>query len=117
MTTPIEAYKQFIDKLVAIHPGVLPRWIRGDGFPRTRENAAFNELLQTLSAPQREVLATMVQEARAEGIHDTLVVLDAYRLATHDGVALPVTPFMESLHYDFVSRREGDDWPEAVENE
>jgi hypothetical protein len=64
-----------------------------------------NQLLASLTADQREVLAEMLGEAFVGGVHETLVVLNEQQ----------VTPFDDGYegdpHHDFVGRLDGWDWP------
>lgn len=115
MKTPLQLYKELVDGLVKIRPGVDVRWITGRGWPDSPENKPINDLLSQLTPQQKEIVAKIAQEARDGGIHDTLAYLDdelanGLRLV-NEGVELPISPF-ESLHYDWVSRREGDSWPD-----
>ena len=50
-------------------------WVEGDGFPKTEDNKAKNELLATLTPEQKGVLAEMLQEEHIEGIYTTLAYI------------------------------------------
>lgn len=59
----------------------------------------------------------MIQGAKESGIHDTLAYLNEQMVFGHieitqNGVKLPVEPFDTELHFDWVARSEGDEWPE-----
>jgi hypothetical protein len=117
MANPLKLYKSFIDGLLEIREEVLRVWITRRGWPDLPENRKFNQLREELTPRQRRVVADMLQDARDGGIHDTLVYLhdriciDGLRLV-QNGVEHPVEPFDTSLYWDWVSRREGDTWPD-----
>ena len=116
MSKELELYQAFIDGLVERKDSITARWLKGDGFPRTEDNQTKNEFLAALTPEQKEVLAGLLQEEHIAGIHTTLAYLnkmmDLDGLELHqDGVSLP-NAYFESLHYDFISRCEGDEWPE-----
>lgn len=69
-----------------------------------------------MTSEQREVLAEILQKEYIAGIHDTLAyineMMDQEGLELQqDGEAYP-NDYFESLHYDFISRCDGDEWPE-----
>ena len=111
-----ELYKAFIDGLVERKDSMTSRWIKGDGFPQTDDNKAKNVFLAALTPEQREVLAELLQDEHIAGIHNTLAYinemmdLDGLELY-QDGESYP-NDYFESLHYDFISRCDGDEWPE-----
>ena len=49
MSKELELYKAFIDGLVERKDSMTALWINGDGFPKTEDNKAKNELLATLT--------------------------------------------------------------------
>ena len=104
MSKELELYQAFIDGLVERKDSMTALWVKGDGFPKTEDNKAKNELLATL------------QDEHIAGIHDTLAYinemmdLDGLELR-QDGESIP-NDYFESLHYDFISRCDGDEWPE-----
>lgn len=116
MPTPIQLYKDFIDGLVKLREGVLHRWVTERGWPDLPENKRINEVLASLTPQQKEVVADIVRQARRGGIHDVLAYLND-KIAIDDlrisqmGVEFPIEPF-ETLHYDWISRCEGDPWPD-----
>ena len=62
------------------------------------------------------LLAEMLQDEHIAGIHDTLAyineMMDLEGLELHqDGESYP-NDYFESLHYDFICRCDGDEWPE-----
>lgn len=116
MERGLELYKAFIDGLVKRKDGVLGKWIIGNGYPNTDDNKEINDLLNSLSAEQKSIVAKMVSEARIGGIHDTLAymneMMDCDGLEiSQNGEAFPHDKF-DSMHYDFTCRCEGDEWPE-----
>lgn len=116
MDKGLELYKAFIDGLVERKNSVTARWVKGDGFPPIDDNKTKNELVAVLTSEQREVLAEILQEEYIAGIHDTLAyineMMDLQGLELQqDGEAYP-NDYFESLHYDFISRCNGDKWTE-----
>lgn len=112
----VELYKAFIDGLVDQKDGVLGTWILGDGYPKTDDNKAINELLSSVTDEQKAIIAKMVTDARIGGIHDTLAYINEQMdceglQLVQDGEVLPYDTF-EGLNFDFTCRCEGDDWPE-----
>nr|WP_285891325.1 DUF6547 family protein [Paenibacillus pasadenensis] len=110
-------YKEFIDDLVELRPSVYPRWITGNGWPKTVENEKINKVLSELTKEQKEVVALIAQSARDSGIHDVLVYLtDQINLEgleiAKNGIKMAAEPYDSGMHYDWVCRREGDSWPD-----
>ena len=115
MSKELKLYKAFIDGLVDRKDSMTARWVKGDGFPKrmtTRQKRSF----AALTPAQREVLAEILQDEHIAGIHDALAYinemmdLDGLELY-QDGESYP-NDYFESLHYDFISRCDGDEWPE-----
>lgn len=116
MSKGLGQYKAFIDGLVKRKNCVESRWIMEKGYPQNDDNRAVNQLLSTLTAEQRAILAKMVQDAKLSGIHDTLAYVDEMMdcdglVLSQDGEVYP-HDYFESMHYDFICRSEGDAWPE-----
>src|SRR5262245_15172686 len=118
-STPFDDYKEFIEALVGIRPAVLARWVlEKSAWPDLPENKAINAFVAKLTDAQREILATLLQQARDGGIHDTLaylndeINLEGLRIV-RNGRELPVEPFGTEMYYDWTCRREGDPWPKA----
>lgn len=114
MNEGLEYYKNFIDGLVKRKNGVLSKWIMEKGYPNVEENRKYNELLESLSSAQKEVLAKLVQEARLGGMHDTLAYMNEMMdcdglVLSQNGEVFPYDVF-ESMHFDFICRCEGDEW-------
>ena len=101
MSKELELYKKFIDGLVEQKESVTARWIMEDGFPKNGDNEEENKLLQELTPEQKRILAKIVQNERIGGMHDALAYMDEM---PHD--------YFESMHFDFIGRCEGDEWPE-----
>ena len=62
MSKELELYKAFIDGLVERKDSMTALWVKGDGFPKTEDNKAKNDLLATLTPEQKGVLSEMLQE-------------------------------------------------------
>lgn len=112
----LELYKSFIDGLVSKKDGVYKKWITEKGYPQTDDNKDINNLLGSLSEEQKTVLANIVCEARRSGMHDTLAYMNEFMdcdglKISQNGEVFPYDEF-DSMHYDFICRCEGDDWPE-----
>lgn len=63
MSKELELYKAFIDGLVERKDSMTALWVKGDGFPKTEDNKAKNDLLATLTPEQKDVLAEMLQDS------------------------------------------------------
>lgn len=116
MSKELELYKAFIDGLVERKDSMTALWVKGNGFPKTEDNKAKNELLAALTPEQKGVLAEMLQDEHIAGIHDTLAyineMMDLEGLELHQDSESYPNDYFESLHYDFISRCDGDEWPE-----
>ena len=53
MSKELELYQAFIDGLVERKDSITARGVKGDGFPKTEDNKAKNELLATLTPEQK----------------------------------------------------------------
>ena len=116
MSKELELYKAFIDGLVERKDSITALQVKAGGFPKTEDNKSKNELLAALTPEQKSVLAEILQDEHIAGIHDTLAyineMMDLEGLEFHqDGESYP-NDYFESLHYDFISRCDGDEWPE-----
>ena len=76
MRKELELYKAFIDGLVGRKDSITALWVQSDGFPKTEDNKAKNDLLAALSQEQKGVLAEMLQDEHIAGIHDTLAYIN-----------------------------------------
>ncbi len=116
MSKALELYKAFIDGLVERKDSMTALWVKGEGFPKTEDNKAENALLAALTPEQKDVLAGMLQDEHIAGIHTTLAyinkMMDLEGLELHQNGESYPNDYFESLHYDFISRCEGDEWPE-----
>ena len=116
MSKELELYKIFIDGLVERKDSMTARWVKGDGFPKTEDNKAKNELLATLTPEQKGIIAKMLQDEHIAGIHTALAyinkMMDLDGLELHQDGEAYSNDYFESLHYDFISRCDGDERPE-----
>ena len=116
MSKEPELYKAFIDGLVKRKDSITARWVKGDGFPRTEDNKAKNDLLAALTPEQKDVRAGLLQDEHIAGIHTTLAyinkMMDLDGLELHQSGESYPNDYFESLHYDFICRCDGDEWPE-----
>jgi hypothetical protein len=117
MNPQLALYKRLIDGLVELRTGVLGLWIKERGWPDLPKNREINELLSKLTPQEKDAVASIAQQARDGGIHDTLVFLNdeinqnGLRI-TQNSVEMAVEPYATELHWDWTCRREGDEWPE-----
>lgn len=113
----LELYKSFIDGIVKIHKNVKSKWILANGsYPKTEDNTKINALIAKLNDEERETLAKMLQDAKDGGIHDVLAYMNEQAQCDgleiqKNGVKLKIDKF-ESMHFDFICRINGDEWPE-----
>lgn len=116
MNKGLTLYKEFIDGLVERKGSVIAKWVKGDGFPKTKDNKDKNKFISELTPEQKEILVSMLEEEHIAGIHTTLAYIN--KMMDLDGLELIQlgnsyhNDYFESLHYDFISRCEGDEWPE-----
>ena len=116
--TPLDLWKSFVDSFAHLHDGSHHSWVAERGaYPDIDENKEVNALLQTLPPEQRKIIARMLIEARYGGVHDALVVLND-RMAINKGayieggVQMEFQPYGSELYYDYVCRKEGEEWPD-----
>ena len=118
--TPQEAYKAIIDSFVDLmnynvradavrRPGVYLGWAGERGVKK---------FVNSLDASQRKVLARMLEHARDGAIHDVAAQLDGWLSGddiclTFRGKKIPIDTYA-TMHYDYVCRREGDEWPDSA---
>lgn len=117
MEKPISIYKEFIDGLVDISPSAEANRVRENAFLKTEKFQNVNKLLDKLTVEEKELLGVFFQEVREGGIHDTLVYLQDKinsegLVLVQNEVKLANEPYGTEMYYDWVSRKEGDDWPE-----
>ncbi|GEA10880.1 DUF6547 family protein [Alteromonas sp. KUL49] len=113
----LEEYKSFIDDAVATSRSMQSNWCLQGKYPDTAENSEINELLSTLNKKQLLVLSAMLERAKESGVHDLLALIHEKQILGNLEIytsksKLPVEPFGTEMHYDFISRKFGDDWPE-----
>ena len=117
MSKRLEYYKQFIDDLVKLKSSVLKQWVLYTGWPKTDENKKINKFLSRLKLEDKAILCELLQQARDEGIHDTLVYLNEqinlneFKLYKGD-TQLAIEPYGTELFWDWTARSEGAEWPE-----
>lgn len=116
MSKELKEYKSFIDELAERKASSVSSWVTGKGFPTIPGNEEKNALLSTLSNEQKNVLSKIIQESKESGIHDTLVYLNELMVSGElvlikNGTKLPIEPFGTEMHFDWVARAEGDEWP------
>jgi hypothetical protein len=117
MNSPIDAYHDFVDALVARRECVLAKRVQTAWrWPAESSFAKFNSLVEGLSQAQRDLLAALLQEARDGGIHDVLAEvseranLKGFGLV-QDGELLPMEPHGTEIYFDWVARCAGEAWP------
>lgn len=112
----VELWKSFVDEFAQLHDGVFEKWVLQEGsYPNRQENSEINEFLKSLTVQQREILVKMLINARRGGIHDALVRLNDRMDCENgqyyeNGIEMEFQPFGSTLYYDYVCRREGDNW-------
>lgn len=116
MEPAVKLYQEFIDCFAnCSHVERIGIWVRERGWPDLPENKPINDLLAKLSDEEKDVLVKMLQHERNGGIHDALVQinervdLNELRIV-EGGVEMAVEPYGNPMHFDYVCRREGDDW-------
>lgn len=117
MSKELSLYKDLIDGLVKRQDSMSAQQIKANGaLTQSDINQAKNAFIASLSPAQRMVLCELLQDEHIAGMHDTLAYLNEMMdlqglKLIQDGVSLP-NDYFESLHYDFICRSNGDDWPE-----
>ena len=112
----LDEYKLLIDEAVQVSESVQSDWCSKGQYPDTPENKDINRLLSSLDFEQLQILASMITDAKVSGVHDILSLLNQKQLLNNfemsvNGKSVPVEPFGTEMNYDFVCRRQGDDWP------
>lgn len=117
MSKELERYKRLVDGLVDLSGSVTAKRVRSGAGLHTGlpNNALYNELISSLTEKQRDLVAELLDDSRSSGIHDFFVFLDSggYQLET-EGIRIPQNPFGTELCFDYISRKEGDPWPDEV---
>ncbi len=93
-------------------------WVRiGKQWPDINEdNKLINEFISNLNETQKETLSALLENSYSAGIHDMMaglseMYLDGLKIEIN-GITLPEEPFATELHYDYICRYEGDEWPD-----
>ena len=117
MSSPLENYKAFIDGLLGWpRSSVVARWVgEWDKIEDLKtyqvpKDHPLYRLVPGLTAEQRDALCEVLQAERDSGIHATLAYLETYTIAKGQE-PLASEPFGTEMYYDFVARRDGDEWP------
>jgi hypothetical protein len=81
---PAYAYKAIVDQLVNETMGSVTQQVLTERgyFPKTSDNAVFNELVRALRPEERRLLGNMLLRERSDTIHDVLAVLTDWMLTT-----------------------------------
>jgi hypothetical protein len=119
MSESLDEYTSFIDSLVGRKESIGARGARNGMWHEepSPSQAKYNELFTKLSQEHCEVIAELLQHEREIAIHDVLAFLTygGYHLF-RDGVELAWEPFGTEMHYDFIARAAGDEWPAQKES-
>lgn len=122
--TALDIYKAIIDKFVdeTRNCGSSSHVAEHGVFSKAPAHEKFNEFIEGLSPPQRQLLSQMLQEERDGAIHDLLAAL-SWWIDCHDvglsyqGNPMPVDLSGMGMNGDYVGRRDGWDWPSQPEAE
>jgi hypothetical protein len=129
MSNSNDAYKRFIDELVALSRiSVTAERIRGWGhserknetaeFPLDEIESARKTFILSLSEWQKQLVAELLEEEYMSAIHDVASFLEG-RLSSYSmkmswhGENIPASPY-ETMLYDYTCRRNGDPWPDEL---
>lgn len=118
-TTPLEAYKAIIDKLVRETSlyGAGPRVAERGIFSNAPDHQEYNEFIRTLTPEHRALVARMLSEERESGVFAVLADL-TWWMTTRDvgltfrGEPMPIELSGEGLHGDYIARKDGWAWPD-----
>lgn len=115
-------YRKLIDDFVDLaRTDVEARRIEDHGHPApaqpplTSEDQARRDIFLRLGPEARALVARMLTEARQRAVHDVCACLedameiDGLRLRCRGEDLRPV----ETMHFDFICRLMGDEWPEG----
>jgi hypothetical protein len=120
-------YKWFIDEFVKLAKGdVSARRIRENGhhvrvndsaeFPLSDHEIREKDFLLALGSSGREIIAQLLERARCAAVHDVACMMEGQILEKEVSLIVRGETFSESAyvsyHYDFISRLEGDSWPD-----
>lgn len=122
--TALDIYKAIIDEFVneTRRYGSSSHVAESGCFSKAPAHRKFNDFIEALSPPQRELLSEMLQEERDGAIHDLLAALswwiDCQDVGlTYQGKPMPVDLSGMGLHGDYIGRRDGWEWPSTHEAE
>ena len=116
-SSPVDAYKQIIDQLVARSPSLGARLAEEQAiYSKAPDHQTLNAFVQSLTPEQRTLLAEMLTHERFAAIHDVLATItwwiDCREVGlTFRGEAMPVQLSGMGLHGDYVGRRDDWEWP------
>jgi hypothetical protein len=120
-SSPRDAYKAIIDQFVEESYGMSERLVRESGiYSKVDGWADANELVRSMKAEQRSVLARMLHEERVSAIAGALSIL-TWWITCRDvaisfrGEPMPFELTEEGLHGDFVGRCNGWQWLDGDE--
>ena len=115
--TPREAYKAIIDEFVKdSSASVTDRLVRESGiYSKAQGYDDLNELVQSLTTLQRDVLARMLREERIGAVASALAELEWWISCrdvsiTYRGQPMPHELTENGLHGDFLGRCDGWEW-------
>lgn len=112
----LEFYCQFMDDLVSdLSESIAARRFLAGVWHREPppDQEKYNRLLNSLTEEQRSILAELFREERTAGIHDLLVYLEERELTIQGaGGSFCGSPFGTGMHFDYVARLAGDEWPD-----
>lgn len=105
----LEMYKEFIDGVVNISQRNYQKAIKN-------KRVSF---LDKLTPEELNNFFELLNQERIGGIHDLLVYLSDMQnleelIFIKNEIEIPKGPFGTELHYDYVSRLNGDSWPDAL---
>lgn len=105
----LEMYKDFIDGVVNISQRNYQKAIKN-------KRVSF---LDKLTPEELNNFFELLNQERIRGIHDLLVYLNDMQnleelIFIKNEIEIPKEPFGTELHYDYVSRLNGDSWPDGL---
>jgi len=119
--SPIDVYKAIIDQLVdeTLRLGAGHQVATNGIFSNAPDHMPFNTFIASLSKPQKQLLARMLQAERHSAIHDVLAALtwwiDCRDVGlTFKGEPMPLQLSGMGLHGDYVGRCDDWEWPHTA---
>jgi hypothetical protein len=118
MNPEIKAYQEFIDLLVTHRFDTIIRAIKEADLADTPYQRSLQQVLETLTPEQREIIGNYVQDRFVVGMQKTLFLMDMedYKVINPDGINITGIPYSERMHYDFLWRVEGGNWEDTEED-